>query len=138
MDFNKIIEELKVDEGFKPSAYQDHLGFWTIGYGRLVDERRGAGLSQHEATILLENDVQRVIGALDYRIPWWKELPVVKQEALVNMAFQLGVAGLLNFKRMLDALEKKDYTEASAQALDSKWAKQTPQRAQRIATKLGA
>jgi lysozyme len=54
-----LIAELRRDEGVDRSAYQDHLGFWTIGVGRLIDRRKGGGLSDEEIDYLLQNDVKR-------------------------------------------------------------------------------
>ena len=52
---------------------------------------------------------------------------------LLSMAYQMGVGGLLKFRKMLAAIEDNDWPEAEKQALDSRWAKQTPDRAKRHA-----
>jgi lysozyme len=130
----ELVGDLIRDEGFKRHAYQDHLGYWTIGVGRLIDARRGGGLSDEEIRYLLKNDIARIEKDLDEKLPWWRELSERRQRALANMAFQLGTGGLLEFSNMLDALEDGDHAKAAEEALDSKWAVQTPQRAQRIAT----
>jgi len=134
---NNVVQQLKKDEGFRGHVYQDHLGWWTIGYGRLVDQRRGGSVSVEEAEILLNNDVRRVIDQLSTRLSWFETLPERKKEALVNMAFQLGVNGLLNFRKMLNAVHTGNYSLARSEALNSKWAQQTPQRALRVANMLG-
>ncbi len=125
--------DLKRDEGCVLHAYQDHLGFWTIGYGRLIDEQRGGRISQDEAELLLENDIARVIDGLDRLVPWWNTLPAPARRALANMAFQLGLNGVSRFRKMLAALERQDFETAAREALDSRWATQTPNRAGRIA-----
>jgi lysozyme len=130
----ELVGDLIRDEGFKRHAYQDHLGYWTIGVGRLIDARRGGGLSDEEIRYLLKNDIARIEKDLDEKLPWWRELSERRQRALANLAFQLGTGGLLEFSNMLDALEDGDHAKAAEEALDSKWAVQTPQRAQRIAT----
>lgn len=124
---------LRRHEGTVRHAYQDHLGYWTIGVGRLIDERRGGGLSDDEIDYLLDNDIERVLSQLEPTIPGWDDLPDNVQIALASMAFQLGVAGLFGFKRMLAAIERKDWAEARREALHSKWAHQTPTRATEIA-----
>ena len=124
-------------EGRVSHAYQDHLGYWTIGVGRLIDERRGGGLSDDEIDYLLANDISRVVDALSVRLSFWGSLTDHQQMALCNMAFQLGVSGLLNFRRMLAALEAGDVVAARREALDSRWALQTPKRAQEVAAMLG-
>ena len=132
-----LAEQLKRHEGFVPHAYQDHLGFWTIGYGRLIDKSRGGLITQEEAEYLLRNDVARVITELQARLPFYERLPDRKKQALANMAFQLGVAGLMNFRRMLSAIKDEDWTRARMEALDSKWASQTPARAREVANMIG-
>lgn len=131
-----IIDQLKRDEGIKLQAYQDHLGYWTIGIGRLIDARKGGGISQEEAEYLLANDVYRIWGELDRRIPWFEKLDDVRRGALTNMAFQLGTAGLLAFKKSLDLIQKGDYASAHDELLNSTWARQTPERAKRIAKQI--
>jgi len=123
------------DEGQVLHAYQDHLGFWTIGVGRLIDKRRGGGITHAESMYLLDNDIDVVLNALEH-LPYWCDLDATRQEALCNMAFQLGVAGLLNFKNTLAAVERQDWDAVYAGALNSKWAQQTPARALRVATAL--
>jgi lysozyme len=120
-------------EGVKRSAYQDHLGYWTIGVGRLIDERKGGGLSLTEIEYLLDNDINRVIHDLETSLPGslWFTLSGKQKQALANMAFQLGVGGLLKFKKMLAALERGDLEEAEEEALNSRWAEQTPNRLER-------
>ena len=129
---DSIKAELRRDEGVVSHAYQDHLGFWTIGVGRLIDQRRGGGLSEDEIDLLLTNDIHRVVSALR-RVDGWSDLPERKQQALLNMAFQLGVTGLLGFREMWKALRRRDWKMAEYEALDSKWARQTPARAARVA-----
>lgn len=120
-------------EGSVPHAYQDHLGYWTIGVGRLIDHRRGGGLSEAEIDYLLENDIDNVVSQLETTIPYWEDLSEGVQVALASMAFQMGVAGLFGFKRMFAHIEDKNWTEAAREALNSKWANQTPSRASEIA-----
>lgn len=128
-----LISDLKQEEGLKLVAYQDHLGFWTIGYGRLIDERKGGGISEAEAEYLLRNDVAKVTSALAAQCQGWVDMPDNIRRATANMAFQLGINGVLAFKKMWAALRSKDWDEAAKHALDSKWAKQTPNRAKRVA-----
>ena len=133
MDFNKLKEELRRDEGCVLHAYEDHLSYVTIGIGRMIDSRKNGGISEDEAEYLLHNDVNKIATTLDSVIPWWKDLTDNRQRAVLNMSFQLGVNGLLNFKKMLAALEVGDYRKACVEGLNSKWAKEdTPRRAQRV------
>lgn len=132
-----IVKQLKIDEGVRRTVYKDHLGYLTIGVGRLVDPNKpGAGLRDSEIELLLRNDIEDRIAALGNVLPWFYELDEVRQGVLVNMAFQLGTAGLLGFKTTLKLIEAQKYAEAADQMLASKWARQTPARAQRLATQM--
>lgn len=125
-------EHLQREEGFVPHAYQDPLGFWTIGFGRLIDQRRGGGISRDEAEMLLDHDIAAKTAELRARAPWTEALDTVRREALVALAFQLGVGGLLGFRRALAAMQCGDWGEARREFLESEWARQTPDRARRV------
>lgn len=127
-----VIDDLKADEGLVLHEYKDHLGYSTIGYGRLIDERRGGGISEDEAEYLLSNDVNRVYQELSSKIAWFDRAPGDVKRALINMAFQMGVSGLLGFKNTLRLIEQQRYNEAADNALISRWAKQTPKRAKQV------
>lgn len=128
-----LLAELRRDEGVRRSAYQDSLGLWTIGVGRLIDGRKNGGLSDEEIDYLLHNDVEAVRAELDAALPWWRSLDLVRQRVLLNMAFNLGVPGLLGFKNTLAAVKAHDWDRAAAGMLASKWAGQVKDRAARLA-----
>ena len=131
-----LTEQLRRDEGTVPHAYQDSLGYWTIGVGRLIDERRGGGLSPDEIDYLLDNDIKAKTHEVLRALPWAARLSEPRQAVLVNMAFQLGTKGLLAFHRTLGSIEDGQYGEAALEMLDSTWAKQTPARAMRLAVQM--
>lgn len=132
----ELTTQLRRDEGEVLSAYQDHLGYWTIGVGRLIDKRKGGGLTVDESAYLLNNDIDKRVAELRSRLPWTKKLDDVRFGALVNMSFQLGVDGLLGFKNTLALIEEGKYTFAADNMLKSKWAEQTPARAKRLAVQM--
>lgn len=135
----ELVRQLKGDEGVKPQAYQDHLGFWTIGVGRLIDSRKdGSGLRPYEIDFLLQNDIDDRIEQLTRRLPWFQNLDDARRGVLLNMAFQLGVDGLMEFKNTLSLVEQGKYREAAENMLKSKWATQTPARANRLATQMSS
>lgn len=133
-------EELKKqlirDEGVVEHAYQDHLGYWTIGVGRLIDKRKGGKLRPNEIEFLLENDITDREQELTKRIPWFTKLDKARQGVLLNMSFQMGVEGLLGFKNTLKMVETGKYEDAARGMLQSLWARQTPERAKRLSEQM--
>lgn len=132
MNPQTLIFELKRDEGFKSSVYQDSLGYWTIGIGRLVDDRRGGGITEAEAMYLLGNDVQKIYAQLTNALPWFQTLSDARQRALCNMTFQMGIGAVLQFKNTLSLMQSGQFSEAADNAQQSKWYLQTPGRAERV------
>lgn len=133
----ELARQLRGDEGVKAQAYQDHLGFWTIGVGRLIDARKpGSGLRPSEIDMLLQNDIDDRIEALTRRLPWFQNLDDARRGVLLNMSFQMGVDGLLTFKNTLRMVEDGDYMGAARNMMQSKWATQTPERANRMAEQM--
>lgn len=131
-----LTEQLRRDEGTESCAYQDSLGYWTIGVGRLIDARKGGGLSNEEIDYLLDNDIKAKTAEVLQALPWAARLSEPRRAVLVNMAFQMGTKGLLAFHRTLGSIEDGQYGEAAVEMLDSAWAKQTPARAMRLATQM--
>ncbi len=130
MDIEALKFELVLDEGLETKPYTCSAGKITIGVGRNLED---LGISDDEAEYLLDNDIERVFEELDVNIAWWRTLPEPRARALMNMCFNLGWPRLSSFKKMLAALQVKDYETAAREALDSRWAQQVGERAQRIA-----
>ena len=128
--------QLKRDEGEKLHAYQDTLGFWTIGIGILIDQRKGGGLRPEESEFIFRNRLKLLDEELARVLPWLSKLDPARRGVLINMAYQMGVIGLLGFKTTLALVSAGKYQEAAAQMLQSKWAKQTPARAQRLSNQM--
>lgn len=127
-------EQLARDEGLRLKVYQDQVGVPTIGYGRNL---RDKGISLSEAEAMLGHDIEDVIGEVRRDLPWVHlELDAVRAEAVVNMAFNLGIGGLLRFQRFLTMLHAKDFKAASVEMLLSKWAGQVTVRARRLAQQI--
>ena len=133
---NDSYSQLKRDEGEKLYAYQDHLGFWTIGIGILIDKRKGGGLLPEESEFIFKNRLKLIGKELELRLPWITRLDPARRGVLVNMAFQMGIAGLLAIKNTLSMIEAGKYQDAAKAMLQSKWAKQTPARAQRLSNQM--
>ena len=133
---DKMVKQLRRDEGVVKHAYQDTEGYWTIGVGRLIDKRRGGDLSEEEIDFLLNNDVAEKEKALEASVSFYKELDEARRGVLLNMAFNLGVEGLLAFKNTLKLVGEGKYKEASEEMLKSKWAAQVGDRAVRLSKQM--
>jgi len=127
-------EQVKKDEGFRRHVYQCTEGKNTIGYGFNLD----AGISEELASVILDEQLHAVATSLRQNISSFDGFPDEVKNVLCNMGFQLGVSGLLKFKRTIAALELGMYEDAAKEMLDSKWARQTPNRAKRLSDRIGA
>lgn len=126
-----ITELIKRHEGLKLKPYKDSRGYLTIGYGRCLDTK---GISEDEAEILLKNDIGECRYNLEHNLSFFAALNDVRQGVLMDMCFNLGIAGLLKFKNMLAAIERGEYDRAAAEMLDSTWADQVHDRAKELAS----
>ena len=132
---NELKERIKKHEGFRDVIYKDSLGFATIGYGHLVlptdDFVEGQQYSKEVLDAVFDKDFQN---AQDNANKLIGDIPLVYQakEVICEMVFQLGIGGVSKFKNMWKALEDGDYYTASQEMLDSRWAKQTPSRAEEL------
>jgi len=140
----ELIERLLIrEEGLRLDPYRDHLGFWTIGYGCLIDRRRGGKLpswiepsfpiTELEALELLRNEVAENTVALEDALPRFTSLDDVRRTVLLSMAFQMGMGGLLKFVHTLAAVEAGRWGDAANGIRGSKWYTQTTARAERLA-----
>jgi lysozyme len=130
MTDDDLIQQLMHHEGFRSKPYKCTAGKLTIGYGRNLEDR---GLSKDEALYLLLNDIHDAQKAVEAALPWSKNLTPARRGVLVNMAFNLGIGGLLKFKKMLAATEAGRYSLAAEEMLDSRWATQVGERALELA-----
>lgn len=122
---------IKRHEGFRTFPYKCTAGKLTIGYGRNLE---AAGIRKDEAEVLLENDINDVVEglAINKNIPYQK-LSDNRKIALIDLCFNIGMTSLLKFKKMLKALRESNYEVAAIELLDSKYARQVPNRAKEIA-----
>lgn len=126
------------EEGLRLTPYHCSLGYPTIGYGKKLGPKHASlsmytfSITEEMAKLWLEEEIEFVKKELDSS-EIYSKLDPVRQDILVSMAYQMGIGGLLKFKKMWAALDKGDFIEAARQALDSRWAKQTFKRANRHA-----
>ena len=130
-----LIDRIIKDEGYSPFAYECPAGRVTVGYGRNIDRNGGKGIDRAEARMLLNNDLAEcemdladVFGEV-----FWLRLDTVRRYALINMRFQLGGGGFRSFVNLIEAVKHHRWSQAGAEILDSRYATQVPNRANRIA-----
>jgi lysozyme len=133
INYEQLKRQLIDHEGLKLKPYKCTSDKLTIGVGRNLEAK---GISEDEALFMLDNDIVYFEEQLRCRLPSFRDITHTRQAVLVNMAFNLGVNGLLNFKKMLNALKNEDFTEASAQLLNSRYAVQVGNRAHELAEQL--
>ena len=147
MDRERLTESIKIHEGYRKLPYRDSLGYWTVGYGHLIEEDivdtlpmgrildRYTDKDQHEAW--LRSDIESALNrARDWIGPdEFEHLSEVRQEVIVEMAFQMGNR-INGFRQTRQFILGHDYEAASVEMLDSRWADQTPERAQRLALRM--
>ena len=123
-------EQIIAHEGIRLKVYRCPAGKLTIGIGRNLED---TGISQAESRFLLNNDILRCRTGLSKVLPYWHTLTNMRQRVLVDMCFNLGQDGLLEFKKMLTALKKGDFDLAADEMLTSTWAHQVKTRARWLA-----
>lgn len=128
---NDLQKQLIRHEGLRLKPYHCTSGKLTIGVGRNLDD---VGITEDEAMDMLRRDITKVTVAMT-RDPLWgfSDYNSARQNVLLNMCFQLGKAGLDKFKKLRAAMNDGDFEEAARQMLDSRWARQTPNRANELA-----
>lgn len=128
---SKLVAQLKRHEGVKSHAYKCTANMITVGVGRNIDENGGIGLSDDEIDYLLENDIKRCKQEL-ISLSWFIDLDSVRQDAIVNLCFNLGLTRLMGFKNAMAAMAEGDYERAADEFYDSRWAKQVKSRADEV------
>tara|TARA_R100000808_G_scaffold251_2_gene1492 strand:+ start:659 stop:1072 length:414 start_codon:yes stop_codon:yes gene_type:complete len=127
MNLPKLEEQLIKHEGLVLGMYKDSVGVLTIGVGRNLEH---TGLrNEAEAKFLLRSDLVAIRAELERAVPWIADLSEARQHVLMDMAFNLGVTGLMNFKKTLRLVADGDYKAASLEMLKSRWANQVGRRA---------
>ena len=129
---DKLIEMLKRHEGVESHAYKCSENKITIGVGRNVDKSGGLGLSDDEVDYLLQNDIDRVSGELNSEYEWFAGLDDVRQDAMIDISFNLGQTRLRAFKNALAAMAKGDWRAAADEFMDSRWSGQVGNRAKEL------
>jgi len=143
MDIEILKQELTEDEGCKYEIYLDHLGYKTFGIGHLCkatdpenDLEVGSQVSKERVNECFLNDIEKVIEDCTILYDNFFTLPDDAQLIIANMMFNLGRTRLTKFKLMKEAVDDANWIEAGIQMEDSKWAKQVPNRAERLCERM--
>jgi lysozyme len=125
-----LVDRLIAEEGLRLKPYRDTVGKLTIGIGRNLDD---VGISEDEARMLLEHDIDRAANQLDAALPWFVGLDAVRQSVLIDMVFNMGLGGMLSFHNTLTFIQQGNWAQAAAGMRDSLWARQVGRRALNLA-----
>jgi lysozyme len=133
-----LIAELRRDEGVRYEPYKDTMGIDTVGVGHNMESHPLPAdwrfpLTDVQVNWLLAQDLQSVYADLTTNLPWWLYLDDVRQRVLCNMCFNLGINRLLGFRNTLGFVRQGKWTDAAQGMLNSAWATQVGERAQRLA-----
>jgi len=128
---NRLIQMLKRHEGVRDKVYMCSAGYETIGVGRNISDS-GLGLADDEIDYLLSNDIRRCKEELIGEYDWFKDLDSVRQDAMLDMSFNMGQTRLRGFVKALGYMDIGDYDKAGDEFYDSRWATQVGDRALEI------
>ena len=143
MNLERLLESVKKHEGYRNKVYLDTLGKRTVGVGHLCVEDFWEDDKEYEEYFLMEilqKDLQEAIrGAKELMEEHGcADIDERAEEILIEMVFQLGMTGVSKFRNMWKCLSELNYLGASFEMLDSRWAKQTPNRAKDMAEQMKA
>ena len=137
--YEELKEQIKEHEGFVPKTYKDSLGKRTIGFGHLCVEPEqwddDKEYTREELERVFDKDFDEALKNAESLIGQ-RSINFIAKQVIIEMVFQLGIGGVGKFKKMWSALDSEDYGEASFQMMDSLWAKQTPNRAEKLSQKM--
>jgi len=142
IDYKKLEAQLIIDEGKKLSVYLDSEGLPTVGIGHLIQKvdylKIGDSITDERCSILFRNDVDIAVSSCKKLMPNFGSYPDEVQQILCNMMFNMGIGRLSGFKKMLAAIDAKNYIEAANQMKNSRWYTQTKGRAIRLTERMRA
>ena len=125
-DFKALIERIGVNEGFRSKPYQCSEGVWTIGHGL-------TWITEEESLSILSGRISELHLKLSEDLDWYDRMPPEVKGVIIEMCYQIGYAGVMKFKKMIANMKDINWKGAAEEMLDSLWAKQTPERANRLA-----
>ena len=133
----RLVNMLKRHEGVRNKVYMCPAGYETIGVGRNISES-GLGLSEDEVEYLLKNDILRCRNELLGEYDWFENLDSVRQEAMIDLSFNLGQTKLRTFVKALGHMADGNYEEAGREFYNSRWAEQVGDRSLEVCQMIGS
>jgi len=128
-----LVEALQRDEGLRLAMYRDAVGVNTIGYGHNLDAKP---ISKHAADVILDDDIRDATADVLRALPWTAQLDPPRFDAFVNLAFNLGIDGLLKFRHFLAAAQAGSWATAAMELRDSTWFCQVGDRGARVVAQI--
>ncbi len=129
----KLIDSIKIHEGYVSRVYKDSLGIDTIGYGFAIKD---LNLEEDICQIILQRKLESLEKRINKRFEWYKDMPQPIKDVVAEMCYQMGVTGVSKFKKTINFLKNKQWRRASVEMLDSRWANQTPGRANELSERV--
>ena len=124
-----LIDEIKKSEGFRNRVYQCTEGFDTIGYGFAIKD---LVMDEDIAEMILERKIAELRLRIEQKFDFFSGLPKKVQDVVIEMCYQMGVNGFSKFRKTIQYLKDHEFECAGIEMLDSRWAKQTPNRAKKL------
>jgi len=125
-----LIESVKESEGFRDKVYKCTEGYDTIGYGFAIKDLI---MDEDIAETILIRKLDSLLERINRKFPFVKDLPIDVKDVVVEMCYQLGLGGFSKFKQTIALLRLGNFKDAADEMLDSRWSRQTPNRAQKLA-----
>ena len=141
MNMDRLLQSVKKHAGYRNKVYLDTLGKRTVGVGHLCVEDFWEDNKEYSEEMLmniLKDDLKNAIQGAERLLKGCRILDSLAKEIIIEMVFQLGETGVSKFKNMIKALKIPDYQTAAIEMLDSRWAKQTPERAAAMSAEMAA
>ena len=135
LNHQRLIKRIKKNEGFSIKPYKDQLGFFTIGYGHLIlpNEKNllEKKIKKNHLEIIFQKDFKKTLKNFNFFLKSFS--PGKKEdELLIEMVFQIGIKGVLKFKKLLENIKKGNTHLVCFEMMNSLWYKQTPTRVKNL------
>lgn len=122
---DSFVDRVLLHEGFRERPYKDTVGVWTIGHGLTY-------ITEEESEWIVRKRLATIEKLLSVAIQDFLRLPIEAREVLIEMGYQMGAQGALNFRRTIKYMQDSEWEEAAEAMMESKWASQTPNRAKAL------